>query len=223
MGRDATLLGEMDMRKYYGVIGLFIFFSCARYAQAGMENGPRYQLGMNVWHADIDFDRGDGDTTMYGPRLEANISDNNWAYMEASWGEEDYKIASTDTINIEAVIAQKLGGLDLGIGYRYWNNDYAGGGSQDEHGPILYAGTHDKFGSSRIGYYAHITWGLMDIATTRGHSDGGNMEHVLGDAGLRWSVSDSFVITAGARLKSYYNAEDDYLYFGPSAGCSATF
>lgn len=197
-----------------------IRLGCAAILSAclGVPAYAEVQLGAKVWQADISSDDGDGDALMYGPTFYADLSDTLWLSAAYLLGEEDYVgNNSTDTWDAEGIIGMSLGEIDVGLGYRFWHNEYATSNeSLDEYGPMAYVGMGDRFGESPFGWYGSGTWAFTDMG------DSGDMAHYIVEGGLTMSL-DTLTLAVGYRYKNYYDSPASYVYGGPSANLSISF
>lgn len=182
---------------------LSVFFISVSVTNAQESN---VKLGIHAWHIDISSDGSDGDATFWGPLLTFDISDNYWFKGSLLIGEEDYPRSTTDVTTFDLIIGRAVNIIDLGIGYRYWNNDFRSGGSSDENGPIVSAGIAHTFEPSLLKFYGDLTWNFVDFGDTE------EQEHYTLEGGVSYNIN-KFDLSIGYRFKHYYDYHD-YKYKG---------
>jgi hypothetical protein len=118
---------------------ILVFLLTVFFLTAGLANAQDsyIELGVEAWYADISADWIDGDALFVGPKISVNFLEKYWVKGSLLIGEEDYSVSTTDVTTFDIIIGRALGIVDLGIGYRYWNNDFSSGRSADESGPII--------------------------------------------------------------------------------------
>ncbi|MBL7077221.1 MAG: hypothetical protein ISS31_07105 [Kiritimatiellae bacterium] len=201
------------MRRTVVVLGLTLSVLMVVSASAGM------QIGAKIWQMDTSFQfAGDAeqesDGLALGPTISFDLGDDFW--VSAMWlvGEEEWNDGSeANTQDAEAVLALALDWIDLGVGFRYSEDEDAASGAKfRKYGPMAYVGAGNSFGEdSPLGWYAGASWMFVDL-----NDDWDWGEHYNVEAGLSLYL-DPLSATVGYRLKEHYDADNDLKYEGVTA------
>jgi len=197
------------------MLGLTLSVLMVMTASAGM------QVGAKVWQVDTTYQHpGDpeqeSDGLAIGPTVSFDLGDDFW--VSAMWlvGEEDWGPGGEGTTqDAEAVLALALDWIDLGIGFRYSEDeDLVDGSKYRKYGPMAYVGAGSAFGDSALGWYAGASWMFADL-----NDDWDWGEHYNAEAGLSLYL-DPLSATVGYRVKDHYDSSNDLTYKGITASLS---
>jgi hypothetical protein len=206
------------MRRTVVVVGLALSVLMVMSASAGM------QIGAKIWVQDTSFqypgfDETTADGVAVGPQVSFDLGDSwwvsaSWLVAESEW-EGDLEETTQDA---EAVLALSLEWFDIGVGFRYSEDEDPLRGESSEkyrkYGPMAYVGAGDSFGDSPLGWYAGASWMFYDL-----NDDWDWGEHYNIEAGLSLYL-DPLSATVGYRMKDHYDSDNDLTYEGVTASLS---
>ena len=205
------------MRGRVVVVGLLLSVLMVVSAQAGMT------VGAKVWVQELSIEAlGDeitADGAGVGPTVSIDLSENLW--LSGSWivsvldFEDDSDMTTQDA---EAVLALSFDWIDLGVGFRYSEDEFPDQSKTRKYGPMAYVGLGSSFGDSPVGWYAAASWMFVDL-----NDDWDAGEHFNAEGGLSLYL-DPISATVGYRYKDHYDFDDvDVTYQGVTASASVTF
>lgn len=205
------------MRGRIVVVGLMLSVLMVMSASAGLS------VGAKLWMQDLSID-GDGgeieaDGAGVGPTLSLDLGENLW--VSGSWivSVLDFDDGSDMTTqDAEAVLALSFDWIDVGIGFRYSEDEFTGESKTRKYGPMAYVGLGDSFGDTPLGWYAAASWMFADL-----NDDWDAGEHYNVEAGLSLYL-DPINATVGYRYKDHYDFENvDVTYQGITASAGIAF
>jgi hypothetical protein len=186
------------MKKYFAVLAtILLILTQVRFSYA-KDGAGASQVGIQYWPTNISSDRSSGEATFWGPLISLQLIDNAWIKGSLLRGEEKYSSSTTDVTSVDLILGRSISQFDLGIGYRYWRNNYSTRGSSRESGPLVYTGFMQPLGETHLSIYGNASWNFVDFG------DPANHEHYIIEGGLSYSLK-IFTITTGYRHKNYYN------------------
>ncbi len=203
------------MRRTVVMLGLTLSVLMVMSASAGM------QVGAKVWMVDTEyqhpgFEKQEADGLAVGPTVSFDLGESFW--LSAMWlvGEEDWGEGGEGTTqDAEAVLALALDWFDIGVGFRYSEDeDLTDGAKFRKYGPMAYLGAGNSFGDSPLGWYAGASWMFADL-----NDDWDWGEHYNVEAGLSFYL-DPLSATVGYRVKDHYDSDNDLTYKGVTASLS---
>lgn len=180
-------------------------------------------IGGKFWYQDVSF-QFDGaeevtaDGIALGPQASFDLGESLW--FSASWmvGALEFEGGGDwDSQDAEGVVALSFDWLDLGVGFRYSEDEFGGTAVSRKYGPMAYAGMGTGFGDTPFGWYAAASWMFVDL-----NDDWDWGEHVNAEGGLSLFI-DPITATVGYRAKMHYDSDNDLLYQGVTGSAGITF
>lgn len=174
------------------------------HAKAG---GNAYSMvKLEFWPADIKSDDSEGDATFTKFSFAAVTAEDMLIQISMMIGDEEYDGGgSTDVTNCDLIAGASFDIFDIGVGFRYWENDYKGHGTTDELGPIVYLGIHQPLPDTPMSVYARFSWNFVDWG------DAEDREHFTIEPGISCYFKP-VTVGVGYQIKDYY--DHDYRYKG---------
>ena len=199
------------------VVGLLLSVLMVMSADAGTSIGAR------MWAHELTIDsmgeKITADGVGVGPTASIDLGENLW--LSGSWIIADLEFddgSDMTTQNAEAIVALSLQWIDLGIGFRYSEDEFPDQSKTRKYGPMAYVGLGSNFGHSPVGWYASASWMFADL-----NDDWDAGEHYNAEAGLSLYL-DPVSATVGYRYKDYYDLDDvDVTYEGVTASAGFSF
>ena len=166
------------MRGRVVIVGLLLSVLMVVSASAGLS------VGAKMWVQELSIDDGVDDLTAdglgLGPTVSIDLGENLW--LSGSWivSVLDFDDGSDMTTqDAEAVLALSFDWIDLGIGFRYSEDEFPDQSKTRKYGPMAYVGLGSSFGDSPLGWYAAASWMFVDL-----YDDWDAGEHYNAEGGL---------------------------------------